>query len=84
MVYRTFDRVDKNIAIKTPSGKGALLGLMPGLEKEVRGAVKKAEGALKKEEGGKRDSSSKKGSSGKKGKGSGADKAKRAARELLK
>jgi len=48
---------------------------MAGLEKEVGGAAKKAEGAL---------NGGKKGSSGKKGKGSGADKAKRAVRELLK
>ena len=52
---------------------------MAGLEKEARKAVKQAEGALKKSGGGKKASGGKK-----KGKSSGADKAKRAAKELLK
>ncbi len=52
---------------------------MAGLEKEARKAVKQAEGALKKSGGGKKASGGKK-----KGKGSGADKAKRAAKELLR
>lgn len=52
---------------------------MAGLEKETKQLVKQAEGALKK------FSEGKKGSGGKnKGKSSGADKAKRAARELLR
>ena len=52
---------------------------MAGLEKEARKAVKQAEGALKTSGGGKKASGGKK-----KGKSSGADKAKRAAKELLK
>jgi hypothetical protein len=51
---------------------------MAGIEKEAKKFLDKAGGASKKGSGGK--SSSKK----KKGGGSGADKAKRAARELLK
>ena len=52
---------------------------MAGWEKEAKKVVKQAEGAMKKSSG------EKKGSGGnKKGKSSGADKAKRAARELLK
>ena len=50
---------------------------MPGIEKEAKNVLDKAGGASKKGSGGK--SSSKK-----KGGDSGADKAKRAARELLK
>ncbi len=50
---------------------------MGGLGKEVKKAVEKAEGSSKKGSGGK-------GGSKKKGKSSGADKAKRAAREILK
>jgi hypothetical protein len=61
---------------KVPTEKERDPDLMAGLGKEVKGAVKKAAGE-------------KKGSGGKKGKksggsGSGADKAKRAAREILK
>lgn len=51
---------------------------MAGLEKEAKQVVKQAEGAVKK------SSEGKKGTGKKKGKSSGADKAKRAARELLK
>ena len=68
----------KNTGNNTPFGEGVRLGSMGKLGKEVKGAVDKA--AKSKGSGGK--SSSK--TSSKKGGGSGADKAKRAARELLK
>jgi hypothetical protein len=55
------------------------LGRMGGLEKEAKKAVKQAKGTSSRSAGGKKSSGGKK-----KGKGSGADKAKRAARELLK
>ncbi len=52
---------------------------MAGLEKEAKKVVKQAKGTSKKSSGGKKTSGGKKS-----GKGSGADKAKRAAREVLK
>jgi hypothetical protein len=52
---------------------------MAGLEKEAKKVVKQATGSSSKKSEGKKSSGGKK-----KGKGSGADKAKRAARELLK
>jgi hypothetical protein len=53
---------------------------MAGLEKEAKKVVEQAKGASSTSAGGKKASGGKK----KKGEGSGADKAKRAARELLK
>ena len=53
---------------------------MGGLEKEARKVVEQAKGTSSKSSGGKKAS----GGNKKKGKGSGADKAKRAAKELLK
>ena len=52
---------------------------MAGLEKEAKKVVEQAKGASSTSAGGKKASGGKK-----KGEGSGADKAKRAARELLK
>lgn len=69
----------RNVKVETPVKEGACFGRMAGFEKEAKKVVKQAEGALKKSSGGKKGSEGKK-----KGKGSGADKAKRAARELLK
>ncbi len=51
---------------------------MAGLEKKAKKVMKQAEGASKKSSGGKKASGSKKSGN------SGADKAKRAAKELLK
>jgi hypothetical protein len=66
----------KNISSDAPDEEGAYSDHMPSIEKEAKKVLKKAEGSSKKGSSSKTDS--------KKGKGSGADKAKRAARELLK
>jgi hypothetical protein len=70
------------VASKTPTTrKGACFENMGKLKKEAEKFVKQAEGGSKKGSGGSKGSSKKgKGS----GSGSGADKAKRAAKELLK
>ena len=65
--------------VEEPHQQRSVFRSMAGLEKEARRAVKKAEETVKKSAEGKKTSGGKK-----KGKGSGADKAKRAARELLK
>ncbi len=77
-------RSGKNASNKTATAKELGSDRMGKLGKEVKGAVKKA-ATEKKGSGGKKGKSS--GSSETKGKssgGSGADKAKRAAREFLK
>ncbi len=57
---------------------------MAGLGKEVKGAVKKAAGEKKGSSGKKGKGSGSSGAKGKSSGGSGADKAKRAAKEILK
>ena len=62
-----------------PHQERSVFRSMAGLEKEAKKVVKQATGSSSKKSEGKKSSGGKK-----KGKGSGADKAKRAARELLK
>jgi hypothetical protein len=77
-------RKGTNESNKTATGKERDPDLMGKLGKEVKGAVKKAAGEKKGSSGKKGKSSGSSGTKGKSSGGSGADKAKKAARELLK
>ncbi len=76
-------RSGKNATSKIPTREGACSEHMGDLKKEAEKFVKQAEGGSKKGSGGSKESN-KKGKGSGSGSGSGADKAKRAAKEVLK